>query len=746
MKDVLFKPRYAIPGAVILMIIAAAVGLFLFTWSTSSAQSEWTNVNTLPKPTNLAATKDGATVHLSWDAPSGSLYHYQIERRRLTEGTTLEILVDMTESNVLTYTDESITEAGNYVYRVRVAAMNHKRGPRSGRATITITDADINPPPPEPTVSPAEAEVERLNRVVKEVAGGCLAFETGTTYDTNTDNADCVPFEDLIVDTCVSFADAPKIKGRFASIVVDSNGNTHLYSTLDKVTIKIGEVSWRDINSRDPSAINPETNYFFRTYPAEVNRVAYKWGRTAEQTELFEPESQVFSNSNHTTAIQGDTIRFLLQRMEDIQNGNDYRTPSTCAFRTGLDVRDNIQQIADSVLAIELTTGTATTGYLDNGPDLDLFQVELTDGTEYKVYAYPIPKEALDYDSVPIDNNFVAQQLNLDNRATNEDRLQAMGNVMPILNVLDSTGAVLMTTGADTPGSFTPSATGTYYLQVAHANEADYDNHGAYGVVAYTGNGPDLPATRLTHGRVYEDSTVSSDIGNNDDVDWLRFDADGHQLYSLRVHATDEDFQPVIEGIYNGDANDMPDAYETGGSANTVTADIYFAESGTYYIAVASDGSGSGNYTAAIHEDDHATDFETHITSTSGGDSVTLNGILSNKWDRDSFDIQIDHTAQNTFNADDLTEGVVHIRVSLSDPDPDNGPEVTELKVGNSLGSPVHTTIVEDPKWEDGGAVETNLSVVRVTVELDSNPQEREFPISLSAQLHQRLPPGRRRR
>ena len=41
----------------------------------------------------------------------------------------------------------------------------------------------------------------------------------------------------------------------------------------------------------------------------------------------------------------------------------------------------------------------------------------------------------------------------------------------------------------------------------------------------------------------------------------------------------------------------------------------------------------------------------------------------------------------------------------------------------------MHTSIVEDPKWEDGGAVETNLSVVRVTVELDDSARDAELPV-----------------
>jgi Fibronectin type III domain len=64
----------------------------------------------------VAAPANSTTVHLSWTAPSGTIDHYQIERRSTLSGAAT--ILTTTGSGV-SYDDTSLNPGSTYLYRVR---------------------------------------------------------------------------------------------------------------------------------------------------------------------------------------------------------------------------------------------------------------------------------------------------------------------------------------------------------------------------------------------------------------------------------------------------------------------------------------------------------------------------------------------------------------------------------------------------------------------------------------------------
>ena len=734
MRATHFRARAVIPGAVILMIIAAAVGLFLFTWSTSSAQDGLPTDSSFTKPTALTANADGANVVLNWTAPFGQVDGYQVERRLQANGASLTVLVNNTATDATTYTDSSITEAGTYAYRVRLVR-NGSISKRSNGATASVTASAIEAATASTPAAP-ETEVERLTRVVKELIGGCLAYEqaspsgSGTNYVTSSEDADCLPVRHIVLDTCIPGHRAESIDTRYFTVERD-HSSTKILATYKNLESYTGQHSWRSILNGGSISVNHNVNTFL-TYIPGHDRISFAW-EDSDGGVYWPGRQEIQSGTSTSLGVQGRALDQIIERMGQIEAGTAYRVPQSCAFHSS-DERDQISGFDISKTVGEISIGTTTIGYLDNGPDLDLFQLELTAGTDYEIYAYALPKQALDYAEVPLDTNAIRIRLGLSTRDTipTEELLHIMGNVSPALRVLDADGdEVLALTDAETAASFTPSATDTYYVQVAHANEADYDNHGAYGVVAYSGEAHDYPASRLTHGRLYADSALSSEISDGADVDWIRFDAEAHTIYNLNVaaHSTAGPlkFNPLVDGIYDINGNDVSDQYQTGNQTGTASAEIYFNEAGTYFVAIASQDDLYGEYTLDVHVDDYGAFYDWTIGSTSYAGSVSFSGKISRSWDKDSFDIHIDNAAVNRFkvtaepNANGNTPA---LRISFVDNDDDTNP--VEVRIDDD-DTEFYTNTVPDPK---DLPVDQIIYTVRVTVESVEQMSDDQLPIA----------------
>ena len=743
MRATHFRARAVIPGAVILMIIAAAVGLFLFTWSPSSAQGGLPTDSSLTKPTALTANADGANVVLNWTAPLGQVDGYQVERRLQAKGASLTVLVNNTATDATTYTDSSITEAGTYAYRVRLVR-NGSISKRSYAATASVTASAIEaasaPDATASTPAAPETEVERLTRVVKEVIGGCLAYEqaspsgSGTTYVTSSDDADCLPVRHIVLDTCVPGHRAHSIHDKFFTVERD-DGSTKILTTFKSLESYTGQHSWQPINTGGSNSVNLYVNTFL-TYIPGIDRMSYAW--EPGYGGVYSPSAQQIDGSGDTLGVQGQALDQIIERMGQIGAGAAYRVPQNCAFNS-VEEQDQINEFSSSNGIGAISIGTTTIGYLDNGPDLDLFQLDLTAGTEYQIYAYALPKQALDYAAVPLDTNAIRVRLGISTRTTipTEELLNATGNVIPALRVLDADGdEVLALTDAETAASFTPPATDTYYVQVAHANEADYDNHGAYGVVAYSGDAHDYPASRLTHGRLYADNSLSSEISDGADVDWIRFDAEAHTIYNLNVAAHSiaglPEFNPLVDGIYDINGNDVSDQYQTGNQTGTASAEIYFNEAGTYFVAIASQDDRYGEYTLDVHVDDYGAFYDWTIGSTSYADSVSFSGKISRSWDKDSFDIHIDNAAVNHFKvtAEPNANGnPPALRISFVDNDDDTNP--VEVRIDDD-DTEFYTDTVPDP---EDLPVDQIIYTVRVTVESVEQMSDDQLPIAYTVNV-----------
>src|SRR5947208_1241415 len=109
-------------------------------------------------PQGLGATAGDATVTLTWSAPSSNggsqITNYRIYRGTTSGGETLKATI----SNVITYTDTTVTNGATYYYQVS-AVNSAGEGPRSNEASATPS-----PPPPPPdfgiSATPASLSIQ----------------------------------------------------------------------------------------------------------------------------------------------------------------------------------------------------------------------------------------------------------------------------------------------------------------------------------------------------------------------------------------------------------------------------------------------------------------------------------------------------------------------------------------------------------------------------------------------------------
>ena len=277
--------------------------------------------------------------------------------------------------------------------------------------------------------------------------------------------------------------------------------------------------------------------------------------------------------------------------------------------------------MADDYTNDTSTTGTVTvggsvTGEIESTGDEDWFAVELVAGRTYRI--------------------------DLEGSPTGKGTLTNPA----IHGIHDSNGAVIGYTADDNGGtgenartSFTPTASGTYYVSAG-----TWASHlGTYTLsVTLT---DDFLADTSTTGAVAVGGSAEGEVNFGRDRDWFAVELVAGKTYQIDlegwVTGAGNLLDSYLEGIYDSDGNFIEGTDDDdGGIPNNSRVSFTPTESGTYYVSAGSVGRGTGTYTLSVRDadDDFLASTRTAGAATVGG-SVT--GEIETDTDRDWFAVEL---------------------------------------------------------------------------------------------------------
>ena len=290
------------------------------------------------------------------------------------------------------------------------------------------------------------------------------------------------------------------------------------------------------------------------------------------------------------------------------------------------------QAVSNDIAASTATTGSVSagnsvTGAIDTAADADWYAVSLTAGNAYTI------------------------------------RLQGSGSGNgtlsdPLISGLyDSSGTLVSNTyaddqdGRDSSLSFTPTASGTYYI----AAEGYGSSTGTFRLSVEQQVSADLAASILTTGIVLANSSVTGTIDIASDQDWFAVSLNADTRYQIDLQGLPSSAGTLtdtyLRGVYDSAGtliSGTTDDDSGQGYDSRVTLDI--SSAGTYYIAAGAYGSNTGTYTLAVTSQgstDIAADSTTTATVTPGG---SVDGLVGQTGDRDWFAISL--TAGQSYTID----------------------------------------------------------------------------------------------
>ncbi|MGE4062357.1 MAG: pre-peptidase C-terminal domain-containing protein [Rhodospirillaceae bacterium] len=250
------------------------------------------------------------------------------------------------------------------------------------------------------------------------------------------------------------------------------------------------------------------------------------------------------------------------------------------------------------------TPGSTVSGTINTAGDTDWFRVSLTAGTPYRF------------------------------RLNNGTLLSS------VLNLRDSAGT-LVTSDSDGIGNpeivYAPAASGTFYLDVRAATAT---GTGTYTIAADNiSSADDYGATAATAGSMNIGATLTGNIGQPADVDWVRVTLQAGTLYRFdgrgSASSSGSLADPVLT-IRNASGGALVTDNNSGDGAD---ARIFYtpATSGSHYLSIQSTSAtaiGTYSLTATANPDDYAASVSTTGTVAAGTTAV---GIVETAGDRDWF-------------------------------------------------------------------------------------------------------------
>lgn len=217
-----------------------------------------------------------------------------------------------------------------------------------------------------------------------------------------------------------------------------------------------------------------------------------------------------------------------------------------------------------------------------------------------------------------------------------------------ISGIYDASGALVSNTyaddqdGRDSSLSFTPTASGTYYI----AAEGYGSTTGTFRLSVEQQAGADLAAGTSTAGIVLANSSITGTLAAASDQDWFAVSLDADTRYQIDLQGLPTGggtlADPYLHGIYDSSGTliaGTTDDDSGQGYDSRVTLDI--GSAGTYYVAAGAYGSNIGTYTLSVTgqgSTDIPADGATTATVTPGG---SVDGLVGQAGDRDWFAVSL---------------------------------------------------------------------------------------------------------
>ena len=302
---------------------------------------------------------------------------------------------------------------------------------------------------------------------------------------------------------------------------------------------------------------------------------------------------------------------------------------------------------ADATTTGQVDVGGTVTGTIGSSGDNDWFRVELEAGTRY--------------------------QIDLEGSQTGR------GTVLdPVINgVRDADGDAIDGTLNDDSGLgfnartvFTPTASGTHYIDMRAAEQSDTGIY-TLSVIVLGANGVsesalDFPAAISTTGRVEVGGSATGNLGTADDVDWFGVDLEADDYYRID-----------LEGMDSGRGTQPDPSLEVRDGAGVLIASnddtlvnfnsaLIFGPTvtGTYYLgALSAESDAAGTYTLSVTEfetrtaEDGGTDFAEFCAATTGRVDVggSSTGAIEPVDDIDAFSVVLDAGKTYVFDLEGST-------------------------------------------------------------------------------------------
>ena len=294
--------------------------------------------------------------------------------------------------------------------------------------------------------------------------------------------------------------------------------------------------------------------------------------------------------------------------------------------RYGLSVTTDLLT-ADTTTSGRVTVDGSATGEIDSAGDADWFAVELEGGTTYQV----------DLEGSPTSKGTLAD---------------------PYLNgIYDSAGNFIAGTSDDSGGtgnnareSFTPTASGTYYVSAGTSSGT-----GTYTLSVTDISTDDFTADTGTTGTVAVDGSATGRINptgdSTGDADWFAVELAAGTTYQFDLEGSPTEggtlANPRLLGIHDTDGDLMPDTTDDdGGEGNNARVTFTPTAGGTYYVSAGGVGDGTGTYALSVR--DTADDFlASHRTAgavtveTIDKIGVRNTGKVDHAGDRDWFAVEL---------------------------------------------------------------------------------------------------------
>lgn len=275
-----------------------------------------------------------------------------------------------------------------------------------------------------------------------------------------------------------------------------------------------------------------------------------------------------------------------------------------------------------------LTSGSTTSGSIEESGDVDWFQVYLQSGNEYTFNLNAASSSSLD----TIIGGLYDPSTNYIENTYDDDGGEGLNSLL----------------------TFTPNQSGYYYIEV----DGYGSSIGGYDLtLTGTASNDDYVDSISTTGAVGTSGLATGNIEEAGDSDWFEIQLSAGIEYTVSLSALNSDLDTIIGGIYNASGSVQPYTYNDDGGEGYNSLLTYIpTESGTYYIEADGFGSSVGAYSLQVISTDNDDYGNSESNHGEIGIDETITGAMDNSVDEDWFGsyLFVNNTYQITLTAPEL--------------------------------------------------------------------------------------------